>query len=131
MKSGNWLANRNRRFQLFVVGWLPPLLIVGILLVISFIFASCNHLNPLTIAPREVISEQPSFDANTQNSGVISADKRGFIVTAHFLDRHGLKHGSFLRDAGVTDAPNGNFRITGELMARCIEQDRQRKNKQQ
>lgn len=104
---------------------------VALLLFAVCLLSACGHTNPLTIAPREVVTEQASFDSNVKNSGVIAVDENGFVVTAHFLDRHNLKHGYLRKDAGVSDAPGGNYRITAQLMQQCVEQDRLRKNKQQ
>jgi hypothetical protein len=94
----------------------------GSLLLLS---ACANHKSPLTIAPHSVTTTQASFDNNTQNSGVISANENGFLVTPHFIERHALNPA----DRGVT-AEGANFRITAEVMARCIDMDQKRKNAQ-
>ncbi len=102
-------------------------------LTISVVLSSCalwHHENVITVAPSAVVSEQASFDQNRQNSGIVSASSDGFVVTSHFLDRHGIRHSFLVMDYGVTSRPDGNYTITAELMARCVEQDRFRKNQQ-
>lgn len=75
-----------------------------------------------TIAPHRVVTHEASYDGNTQNSGIISSDSNGFVVTQHFLDRHGFKIGD-----GIV--PEGrNYRITAEIMSKAIDLDQTRKN---
>ena len=100
---------------------------------IALCLCSCalfHHENVLTVAPSSVVSTQASFDQNQQNSGIVSASQDGFIVTPHFLDRHGIHHSFLVTDAGVKSLPDGNYKITAELMSACVEQDRLRKNQQ-
>lgn len=81
--------------------------------------------NPVTVAPRNVVASQASFSGNVQNSGIYSSDATGFLVDLHFLDRHGLK----TTDEGVT-AEGSKFRLTAEVMDRCITLDQRRRNAQ-
>lgn len=97
------------------------------ILVLVVVLAGCSHPNtsPLTIAPHSVVSTGASFEGNERNSGLISSDATGFLVTQHFIERHQVN----TTDHGVK-AEGANYRITAEVMARCLEFDRLRKNAQ-
>ncbi len=100
---------------------------------LSLTISSCalfHHENVITVAPSSVISTQASFDQNKQNSGIITCGSDGCEVTPHFLDRHSVHHSFLITDAGVKALPNGDYLITAQLMAQCVEQDRLRKNQQ-
>lgn len=68
----------------------------------------------LTVAPKPVVSHAASYEGNVQNSGIVSADADGFVVTQHFLDRH-----------HITDYVQSGqyFRITAQTMDIAVEQD--------
>ncbi len=79
----------------------------------------------MTIAPKPIVSHQASYEGNIQNSGVLSSDANGFVVTQYFLDRHGFKK----TDVGVSPA-GSNYRITAQLMDKAVAEDQSRRNKQ-
>lgn len=89
-------------------------------------FVGCaHHKSLLTIAPHSVVTTQASFDENVQNSGLISANDKGFLVTPHFIERHQIS----TTEHGVT-SEGANYRITAQVMARCIDLDQARKKAQ-
>jgi hypothetical protein len=84
-----------------------------------------HHESPLTIAPHSVTATGASFDENQRNSGLLYCDANGCVVTPHFIARHNLS-----RTEDGVKAEGANYRITAEVVARCIEFDRVRKNAQ-
>jgi hypothetical protein len=88
--------------------------------------ACSHHKALLTIAPHSVVTTQASFDENQQNSGLISANDKGFLVTQHFIERHQIN----TTDHGVT-VEGHYYRITAQVMAKCIDLDQARKKQQQ
>jgi hypothetical protein len=94
-------------------------------LLAALLIACAHHQAAITIAPHSVVSTGASFDNNTRNSGLISSDQTGFLVTQHFIDRHGLTATS----AGVK-TEGSNFRITAQVLAECVAKDQARKNQQ-
>ncbi len=91
--------------------------------------AGCGNTNPLTVAPHPVVSHYASPDANNFNSGIISADQNGFIVTPHFLDRHGFNSAQpGVIGIVMSGKEISGYRITAELMARAVEIDQRKKN---
>ena len=84
-----------------------------------------------TLAPRPVRTTQASFDSNAahtaqvQNSGIISADATGFLVTPHFIERYDALLANFGKRltparkpgdrTGITPA-GINFRMNAETM---------------
>lgn len=110
---------------------------IGALLCVLSVFACCTHA--LTIAPAPIKTTQASWDANKQNSGIISVDEEGFLVTPHFIDRYqGLlaRYGDRLTpkvrpdDTVGTSPEDGNFRITGEVLQRFNRMNAMRKAEQ-
>lgn len=102
-------------------------------LVIWLIFAAallssgtgCRHLSP--DPPQQVVvDEEPSWDGNEQNSGVLDVyPEGGFVVTAHFIERYNSLiriHGNrfqppLRRNRGVLTHPNGiDFIIDNQHM---------------
>lgn len=97
----------------------------SVLCLLISVSGCAHHQSPLTIAPHSVVSTSASFDQNDRNSGLISSDATGFLVTQHFVERHQVN----TTDSGVK-AEGAHYRITAQVMARCIEFDRLRKNAQ-
>lgn len=93
----------------------------------------------LTIAPAPIKTTQASWDGNKQNSGIISVNKDGFLVTPHFIDRYqGLlaRYGDRLTpkvrpDDTIGVSPEGgNFQITAQVLARFNRLNAMRKAEQ-
>ena len=101
-------------------------------------FPACTH--SLTIAPEPIKTTQASWDGNKQNSGIISVNEDGFLVTPHFMDRYqGLlaRYGDRLTPRVRPDDTIGvspeqeNFRITGQVLQRFNRLNAMRKAEQQ
>lgn len=56
---------------------------VFVALVVAYCLAGCAS----TVAPDTVQASQASFDGGEQNSGILSEERGGFLVTPHFRDR--------------------------------------------
>lgn len=82
-----------------------------------------------TVTPGIVESHQASYDGNAQNSGVISSDAQGFLVTPHFHDRWTALVRTYGRDFkpainlddGWTDNRDGTWRVDKQRMVFFIE----------
>jgi hypothetical protein len=83
--------------------------IIGAILAI-WLFSGCF----VTVAPKPVVSHYASFDENVANSGIISSDANGFVVTQHFITRHGISNYA---------AEGKYFRITAETMDAALQVD--------
>ncbi len=59
-----------------------------------------------TVAPDRVTSAAASFDGNEQNSGIISANANGYVVTSHFRDRYNALVAIYGRDFTVPVKPD-------------------------
>ena len=79
-------------------------------LIFCLALSSCG-----TVAPDRVTSAAASFDGNEQNSGIISANANGYVVTNHFRDRYNALVSTYGRDFTVPIKPDsGLHRITDE-----------------
>jgi hypothetical protein len=68
-----------------------------------------------TVKPERVTSAAASYDGNEQNSGIISANANGYVVTNHFRDRYNALVGIYGRDfTSPVKADSGLQRITDE-----------------
>ena len=54
-----------------------------------------------TVKPERVTSAAASYDGNEQNSGIISANANGYVVTNHFRDRYNALAAVYGRDFTV------------------------------
>lgn len=75
---------------------LGTLFLIGFWLVLPFVLCSCSTIIPKTVDP--VVA---SYDGNEQNSGVISSNANGYVVTAHFRDRYNALVAVYGRDFTV------------------------------
>lgn len=88
------------------------------------------------VVPREVRSEQASWDGGEQNSGIIAAQSDGFLVTPHFRERfnaladlYGRAFSPALaRDEGLRPLPEGTWFITPAAMTKFIQMNRWKKS---
>ncbi len=89
-----------------------------------------------TVTPKVVTSTQASFDGNEQNSGVISVQPNGYVVTAHFRDRYNALIADYgtaftpplSHDAGIARLTDYTWLIDREHMIKMIEMNTWRKS---
>jgi hypothetical protein len=76
--------------------------------------AACGHL---TVAPKPVEANAIAFDVNTQNAGVLAADKTGVLVTPGWIAKYEALESKFKQPLRADNAikPEGeNFRVPYE-----------------
>lgn len=82
-----------------------------------------------TLAPAVVPSHVASFDGNEQNSGIVSGNASGYIVTGNFRDRYNslvvIYGKDFLTplraDYGLSFVAEGRWLIDREHLAKFLE----------
>ena len=73
-------------------------------LLLGLALAGCG-----TVIPTTVQSSAASFDGNDQNSGIISANANGYVVTSHFRDRYNALASIYGRDFSVPLVPDAGL----------------------
>jgi hypothetical protein len=95
----------------------------------SFVFVACKTADIKTIIPPRIVEEQPSWDENTQNSGIIEyVEGKGFLITNKALTRYeslvallGAKEiPPILLGEGVTIEPSGKIYLTSEAAVHFV-----------
>jgi hypothetical protein len=95
----------------------------------SFVFVACKAADIKTIIPPRIVEEQPSWDENTQNSGIIEyVEGKGFLITNKALTRYeslvallGTKEiPPILSGEGVTIEPSGKIYLTSEAAVHFV-----------
>ena len=95
----------------------------------SFVFVACKTADIKTIIPPRIVEEQPSWDENTQNSGIIEyVEGKGFLITNKALTRYqslvallGAKEiPPILPGEGVTIEPSGKIYLTSEAAVHFV-----------
>ena len=95
----------------------------------SFVFVACKTADIKTIIPPRIVEEQPSWDENTQNSGIIEyVEGKGFLITNKALARYqslvallGAKEiPPILPGEGVTIEPSGKIYLTSEAAVHFV-----------
>jgi hypothetical protein len=82
-----------------------------------------------TVSPDRISADAASYDGNAQNSGIISANALGYVVTAHFRDRHNALVALFGRDfsppltpdAGLTEITSDRWLIDRQHLSQFLE----------
>lgn len=106
------------------------------LLAISLFLVSCQSKKIETITPPPIVEKQPSWDHNTQNSGLIEyKDGVGFIITHNAASRYIYltgKHGDKLSPPvtagqGLIEYPP-NFVLSAQYMSVFMEVSKIEKN---
>jgi hypothetical protein len=87
------------------------------LVVLFFLIAFCASCSHLTVAPKPAEAHAIAFDLNTQNAGIIAADKTGVLVTPGWIAKYQALENKFppapRADAAIK--PEGaNFRVPYE-----------------
>ncbi len=109
---------------------LRPKLFAVVVVILLAAFLAVASVGCSTVVPRAVNEpDQPSFDGNEQNSGVVASTEAGFIVTAHFRDRYNalvaIYGGDFLpaltHDAGLMEIEAGRWQMTRQAMRKFLE----------
>lgn len=122
-------AARSVRRTKIVSAWIAAIALTVLVCFVSFAATGC------TTTPEPVRSEMASFDGSEQNSGVISVDDRGAIVTAHFRDRYngliaiyGKAYKPALKkDAGLLKLSDSTWLIDRQHLVKMIEMNTWRK----
>lgn len=91
---------------------MPPKINALILAVGLILLGACT-----TVTPHAIESHIASFDGNEQNSGIISVNANGWVVTPHLRDRYNalvkIYGGDFKprieKDDGIRELPSGNY----------------------
>lgn len=107
-----------------VVGLVALVFIVALVVMLCVSEAGCS-----TVTPDKVESHEASYDGNAQNSGVISSNANGYVVTAHFRDRYNELVGTYgrdfkpalVKDAGMLNFSDGTFLIDKQHMVQFLE----------
>ena len=95
----------------------------------SFVFIACKTADIKTIIPPRIVEEQPSWDENTQNSGIIEyVEGKGFLITNKALTRYesliallGAKEiPPILPGEGVTIEASGKIYLTSEAAVHFV-----------
>lgn len=95
----------------------------------SFAFVACKTAEIKTIIPPRIVEEQPSWDENTQNSGIIEhVPGKGFLITPKALARYQSLVGllgareipPILPGDGVTIEPDGKIYLTFEATTHFV-----------
>ena len=90
---------------------------------VSFAFVACKTAEIKTIIPPRIVEEQPSWDENTQNSGIIEhVPGKGFLITPKALARYQALVGllgareipPILPEEGINIEPDGKIYMTFE-----------------
>lgn len=92
--------------------------------VVMFGLSACS-----TVTPSAVKSQEASYDQNQQNSGVISQNANGYVVTSHFHDRWMALVKTYGRDykpaidakAGWLDLGDGTWLVDKQRMVAFLE----------
>lgn len=74
-------------------------------LILCLALAGCTS----TVTPDRVTSSVASFDGNEQNSGIISGNANGYVVTAHFRDRYNALVATYGRDFSPPIEPDAGI----------------------
>lgn len=106
-------------------------------LILALFLAGCAHD---TIRPTAPVSQTASYDSSVADSGIISMEADGFLVTAHFRDRYNAMvelYGNepefipaLTKDRGLTPSNRsgrGEYLCNGEAMSRFVQMNRWRK----
>jgi hypothetical protein len=62
-----------------------------------------------TVSPDSISAAAASYDRNKQNSGIISANALGYVVTSHFRNRHNALVATYGRDFSPPLTPDAGF----------------------
>ena len=100
---------------------------VTALFVVSIAITGC-----FTVTPKPVDAQDASFDDNEQNSGIISKNANGYVVTPHFHDRWVALVAVYGRDfkpaidakIGWLDLGNATWLVDKQRMVQFIEMNR-------
>ena len=96
---------------------------------VSFVFVACKTAEIKTIIPPRIVEEQPSWDENTQNSGIIDfIAGKGFLITSKALARYQSLVGllgareipPILPGEGVTIEDDGKVYLTSEAAVHFV-----------
>ena len=82
-----------------------------------------------TVTPDRISAAAASYDGNEQNSGIISVNQLGYVVTGHFRDRHNALVALFGRDflppltpdAGLTEITSDRWLIDRQHLSQFLE----------
>ena len=97
---------------------LTATVVLFVALLIAVWTAGCTS----AVTPKPVPSEAASFDGNEQNSGVLSQDANGYLVTQHFRDRWTSLVRTYGRDFHPALDPDSGWEKAGPGAWRCDKQ---------
>jgi hypothetical protein len=108
-----------------VVGWTVAALLILLCVFVGFSTMGCVS----TTVPKPVEAHEASYDGNEQNSGVLSVNPNGYVVTAHFRDRYLALVATYGRDfkppidstLGVMDLHDGTYHFDRQRMVYFLE----------
>jgi hypothetical protein len=117
-----------------------PFLLRGLCVLCGILVCFLSGCAHDTIRPEAPKAQTASFDSTVQDSGIVSAEADGFLVTAHFRDRYNAMvelyghEPEFIppleRDRGIVPSHKpgrGEYLCNGEAMARFVQLNRWRK----
>jgi hypothetical protein len=82
-----------------------------------------------TVTPDRISSSAASYDGNDQNSGIVSVNALGYLVTAHFRERYNALIETYGRDftvplkkdAGITEIDSSRALIDRQHLSKFLE----------